>query len=425
MVRQKVIAHCLGTVIGGAAVAGIGHGALAQDKVTVWKFGSPQQERAYFAKENERFTAAPLDVQLFDFDARFQRIAAASSAGNLPDVIVIENSMLPSLVDSKVLLDLGGTQPDLVTSWQGRYVPALWQLGSFDGKFYGFSPYVDLSPMLLYNKEMLQDAGIEPPTTWSEMIKAAAALTKDGKYGVAFGASNNSVDIDTLESLAAVNGMRWVDGDGKPVVDEASLADTLKFVQDLSKSAPPGLTEANFRAALQLFFQRRVAMVIVKSFVPIIQDDYKVAADFPSVLVKFPRPDKVIGPFGSVDFEAQASFLFAATRSGDDAATMAYLDFWADPAHQRGWTGTEVRGRVPAATALLESPEFAQNFPGLAAEYKKGTLFTNVISVPAFPEYPELRRDLTTAIQSVILGAETPEEAATKLVQATKAAVNK
>lgn len=393
--------------------------------VTVWKFGSPQDERAYFAAENKGFTAAPLNVQLFDFDARFQRIAAANSAGNLPDVLVIENSMLPSLVAAKAILDLGQADPEMLAKWQKEYVSQLWQLGTYQGKFYGFSPYVDLSPMLLYNKDMLRAAGVRPPTTWSEMLDAAKALTKGGRFGVAFGASNNSVDIDTLESLASVDGMRWVDDQGRAVIDVPSLSDTLAFIKALSDHAPPGLTEANFRAALQLFFQSRAAMVVVKSFAPIIQEDYRVPFDFPGVLVKFPRPDKVVGPFASVDFEAQASFLFVASRQGDTAATMEYLNYWADPTQQEGWTGAKIRGRVPTAIPLLKTSEFAQQYPELANEFKQGTLFSNIISIPAFPEYSDLRQNLTTAIQSVILVTATPNAAAVRLVDATKAKLGK
>src|SRR5438876_10365638 len=160
---ERVAACWLSAVLAFAIPAGV---ASAED-VSVWKFGSPQQERAYFAQKNDGFKGATLKVELFDFDARFQKIAAGNAAGNLPNVLVIENSMLPSLVKSNVLLDLEAAGADRIAKWKANFVPALWQLGTVGGKLYGFSPYVDLSPMLLYNRKILEAAGVKPPTPWA------------------------------------------------------------------------------------------------------------------------------------------------------------------------------------------------------------------------------------------------------------------
>ena len=44
---------------------------------------------------------------------------------------------------------------------------------------------------LFYDKDMLAEAGVEPPTTWSELEDAAAKLTKDNVYGFGFSAIKN------------------------------------------------------------------------------------------------------------------------------------------------------------------------------------------------------------------------------------------
>ncbi|MEX2540790.1 MAG: extracellular solute-binding protein [Trueperaceae bacterium] len=406
-----------GILVLAVIVASILCTAMGQESVDVWKFGSPQGERDYFSEVNEQFTEYPLDVQFFDWDSRFQRVATANSGNNLPDILIIENSMLPNLAEEAVLLDLQEIAPDAAEQWSRAYPEPLWELGVFRDSLYGFSPYVDLSPVLLYNTRLLEEAGVSPPRSWSELVDTAEKLTTNSVYGIAFGASTASLDADIIESIAAGNGVRWIDENtGEVVIGDQGLVDTFQLIQELLPYAPQGLTDLNFRGALQLFFQERAAMVITKSFAPIIQADYGVSSDFPSVMIPFPSPDEATGRYAPASFEAQAAFLFAATRQVDNQdGVIAYLDFWADPSQHQGWDGSVVQGRIPTAKALLESDGFAQQYPGLAAAYREGELFETVISIPAFPEYTELRSTLTEVIQRLVLGATTPEQAAATL----------
>ena len=41
---------------------------------------------------------------------------------------------------------------------------------------------------LFYNKDLLQAAGIQPPTTWAGVKDTSAKLSKGGVYGIAFSA---------------------------------------------------------------------------------------------------------------------------------------------------------------------------------------------------------------------------------------------
>src|SRR5690625_7939251 len=56
-----------------------------------------------------------------------------------------------------------------------------------DGPLYGIAPTVN-TIALFYNVEMLEDARVEPPTTWAELRSAAEALTTEDRYGFAFSA---------------------------------------------------------------------------------------------------------------------------------------------------------------------------------------------------------------------------------------------
>lgn len=388
--------------------------------LSVWKFGSPQNERAYFEQVNGGFGGSELNVELFDWDARQQRMASAASSDQLPDVALIENSMVPVLADEGVLLDLNEVMPDSVAAWRENFIGSLYDLGKYDGGFYGFSPYVDLSPVILCNSEMFNEAGLAFPTTWEELLVAAETLNQPGRNGIVFGASGASLDAEIIQSIAIKNGARLVDDAGNLAFAEGPYAETMQLIADLLPFAPPGLTDLNFRGALQIFFQNRAAMVITKSFAPIIQSGTGVSMDFPSVMIPFPSPSNPSGSFAPAAFEAQASFLFTVPRGANVDAARAYLDYWAQPENQMGWNGSEIPGRIPTAHGVLGSAGFAENYPSFAASYQSGDLFDGVISVPAFPEYGALRSEITRSLQGLVVGQYDPARSASELATAAR-----
>lgn len=396
--------------------------AAGDREITVWQFGSPQAEREYYLERNAEFeeqTGITVHNEMFDWDERHQQVALAAGGDNLPDVLVIENSMLAELSSEEIIVPIADLTDDAgqrADAWSESYVPALWDLGKYEDTLYGFSPYVDLSPNLIYNDRLLDEAGISPPETWSDLLEAAEALTTEGRYGIAFG-SLVTLDVDILESIAYGNGARWLDPDtGEPAVAGAGWIDTLEFMRDLAGFAPPGITDQNFRDALQLFYSEQAAMVLSKSFTPIIAQDYDVPTDFPESIAAFPRPDQVTGAYDPTDFVGQAALLFTPTRSVRDAeAVVDYLEFWAQPEQHTGWDGSEIFGRVPSTWEVLQSDTWAEQYPALAPNAEE--IFRAVEPLPVFPDHAAVQEELRQAFQSVLLGSIEPEQAVEQVAQ--------
>ena len=70
------------------------------------------------------------------------------------------------------------------------YPEGLVASATYEDSIYGL-PISANCLAIFYNKAMLEEAGIEPPTTWKEMEEAAAALTTPEHYGFAYSAINN------------------------------------------------------------------------------------------------------------------------------------------------------------------------------------------------------------------------------------------
>ena len=398
---------------------------VSAQELSVWKYGSPASEREYFSRINDGFPAGSVTWEPGDWESRTQELATATIAGNLPDVLAIDNTVLGSAIETGAIVPLSAVAPELIETWRANYPDELWSLGEYDGESYGMTTFVDLSPVIIYNGDMFEEAGVTAPTTWSELVEVAAQLTTPGRAGIVFAASATTLDADIIGSLLPLNGGRWLDDDGNAAVGGQALEDVFQLVSDLTPYAPEGITDMNFRDALQLFYQSRAAMVVTRSFAPIIQDDYEVGP-FPSVMIRFPEPDAVSGDFPAATFEAHAPFMFIVTsQAADVELASAYLDYWFDPAQHFGWDGSEVKGRVPAAINMLNSDGFRNQYPALADEWEAGTLFQNVVSVPSFPQYAAVRRTLTEAIQGVVLEVTSPAEAAQMVEAATLSAMSR
>ena len=103
-------------------------------------------------------------------------MAAKFSAGEPPDLFYVDSSLAPDWIDQGVLqeLDTMAAERGFDTS---QFFPGY--LDAFkgpDGQIYGF-PKDGNTLAMAYNADMLEAAGIEPPTNWEELAAAAEALT--------------------------------------------------------------------------------------------------------------------------------------------------------------------------------------------------------------------------------------------------------
>lgn len=112
----------------------------------------------------------------------------SSGANSLPDIAIVNSP------DHQAFAQLG-IAADLTTrlaEWGqlDTYVPGAVASATLDDKVYGL-PITTNCLALYYNKKMLAEKGLEPPTTWEELRSNAEALTSGKTYGLAYSAINN------------------------------------------------------------------------------------------------------------------------------------------------------------------------------------------------------------------------------------------
>ncbi|HUX12751.1 MAG TPA: extracellular solute-binding protein [Spirochaetia bacterium] len=388
----------------------------------VWKFGSPQNEREYMLSQIKIFESKnpsiKIDWAYQNYPERRTKVISAKQAGNLPDILLSDGQSIPEYVSLGVIRPLDEIDASMVEKWKPRFVPAGWETGVYDGHVYAVSPFVDMAPMLAYNTEMFKSAGIvdgagnaRPPKNWNELLSIAQKMNANGVSGISLPASKAPNDLEIFVGVAYRNGARWI-SDGKSHVNGPGFVDTLDLYQKLTKFAQPGYSDTNFRQAMELFFQKKAAMAITMSFAPILRQSLGAPADFPYKIASFPQRDSVSGQFQKANFIMTPTVANMITSSSKSVKQdMAYIDFWMTPEAQQGWNGSVVEGRIPIMKSNLESAPFAKEYPDLAAEYRKGTLFEGALAMPGFAGLSEAEAKLTDAFQEVLLGGSSAKAA--------------
>ena len=113
------------------------------------------------------------------------KVLQQSSSRTLPDVLMLDNPDLQQIAATGALAPIS----DFGLSADG-YIKGVVDASTYQGKVYGLQPITN-SIGLFYNKDILDKAGVKPPTTWAELKTAAKTLTKGDQYGLAFASPAN------------------------------------------------------------------------------------------------------------------------------------------------------------------------------------------------------------------------------------------
>ncbi|MFC6487004.1 ABC transporter substrate-binding protein [Nitratireductor sp. GCM10026969] len=148
-------------------------------------------------------------------------------------------------------------------------------VGSWEGVDY-FAPTMGGGDILFYRKDLLDEAGIDVPTTLDEMIAAAEALNNPPEY---YGWANrgqrgSGMNVWTWIPFFLANGGEWTDDDGVPQLNSAAAVKGTEQFVGLFDYAPPGGRTATFAEQVEGFRSGHVAMIYANEiFAPQMEDE--------------------------------------------------------------------------------------------------------------------------------------------------------
>jgi multiple sugar transport system substrate-binding protein len=162
------------------------------------------------------------------------KILQGASSRTLPNLLFTDNPTLQQVASTGALTPL----TDYGISTDGYY-PSIVKAGTYQDKVYGLAPGVN-GLALVYNKDLLAAAGLQPPKTWDELKAASAKLSKDGKYGLAFSA------IPSEEGTWQFLPFFWSNGAELSALDSPQATKALQYVTDLVSTGAASKSVVNW-----------------------------------------------------------------------------------------------------------------------------------------------------------------------------------
>ncbi len=221
--RARVLAGPVGI---GALLLGRTAGTLAQDAATVRLTGwtSSPVEQKLFEQVLDELRAAHPDVEL-DYQPvtgdYFTKLQTDIAAGTVADVFYLNDLEAPDLMAEGQLLALDGYMAEAGVS-ADDYFPSLISAFQWNGQTYGLPK--DFSTLaMVYDQQVLSDAGVEnPPATWEELRAAGDALLEStGQPGIVIPA-----DIARYLAFHYAGGAEVLSEDGSQIVFNSPEAET-------------------------------------------------------------------------------------------------------------------------------------------------------------------------------------------------------
>jgi N,N'-diacetylchitobiose transport system substrate-binding protein len=213
-----------------------------------------QARLAAFDKEFGTQTAA----QYLVFAESVQKTQAALAAGDPPDLGQQGPDVALSFASAGDLLDVSDVfeklSPGFVPLERDAFV-------NFEDAYYSIPFYFE-TRVLLYHKDVFDDLGIDPPTTWDEWRDAAAAATQgEDRFGFAFGVEGPGPG-QLLMPLATSAGASLISADGTVSADTDEHREALQLIKGMHDdgSMPAALPTYKNNDVLQLFTQKKIAM---------------------------------------------------------------------------------------------------------------------------------------------------------------------
>jgi multiple sugar transport system substrate-binding protein len=381
-----------------AALALSAGAAVAQETVVLWHPFSLETDMIHggIASFNESQDDYRVEARIVPGPQIATELVKAIATGSVPDLVTIDNPVVPSFSAQGVLEDLTDLVAESDMVKPDNYFEGPWNSVLWEDRIYGV-PRDSNTLALYYNADMFREKGLDPenpPETWSELMAAAEKLRDPANNVFGFGFSalqseegpfqwlpflyQNGGSIEELNSPEAVEALQlWVDFVEKDLVTQ----DVINMRQ--------------YEVA-NTFMAGNAAMVIGGPWeLPRMEKDAK----FDWRLALLPLKDgKDIraSSLGGYDY-------LIPEGANEVEGAFAFIEFMSQPEIlNEGWK----TGRLaPRSDIVVENPQWPQ-----AYEVYREQLGSARARGP-HPRWPEISRPIQLAIQEALTGSKTPQQA--------------
>ncbi|MFD3824879.1 ABC transporter substrate-binding protein [Streptomyces sp. NPDC058625] len=284
-----------------------------------------------------------------------------ASSKSLPDIVQFDASEMPTFAEAGGLVDLRtlGLETDEIPE-------GIVEFGSYRGTYYGTARSVN-TLALFYNKDILDRAGLEVPTTWDELRDTAKQLTEGRRYGLALSAGGAE------DGVFQFTPFMWSNGGDETELDSPQVVEALDYWKALLQDGSLSRSTVNWTQAdvNDQFMAGNAAMMINGPWqVETLNTDESL--DWGIAQIPVPQAgDASVGPLGGAvltvpktgdeDRERTAGRIVACLAGEKEQLTYA-LNSWMVPANEKA--AAVWRDRVPELDALADQVAEARSRTG-------------------------------------------------------------
>jgi multiple sugar transport system substrate-binding protein len=347
-----------------ALVVALSCGAVSAQEIRFWTTETQPERVARqeaMAKEFEEQSGISVQVIPVEESDLGTRATAAYAAGDLPDVIYhtlqyalpwTEAGILDSEAATEVVEELG-----IDTFSPGAVAMAATEDGIASVPVDGWTQ------MIIYRKDLFDEAGLEPPNSYANVLAAIEALHNPPEmYGfVAATKVDENFMSQVLEHVLLANAATPVDESGYSGFDDQKLTEALEFYKALAKASPPG--ELYWQQSREIYFAGKAAMIIWSPFIldelaglrdsdpPTINDDptSRELASKTGIVTVFSGPSN---PDGAAWADSR---YFGITVDADTDAAMEFVKYAVGDGYM-ATLGTAPEGKFPTRSGTADEP---------------------------------------------------------------------
>ncbi|WP_329168056.1 sugar ABC transporter substrate-binding protein [Streptomyces sp. NBC_01685] len=364
-------------------------------------------------KKFEKETGIKVKLEVVPWADLLNRILAATTSGQGPDVLNIGNTWSASLQATGALLPWDDKNFEAIGG-RDRFIDSAVASAGKEGEPPAAVPLYSLSYALYYNRKMFADAGIStPPATWDQLVADGKKLSKDGKWALGAEGSNLSNNIHQTFVLGQQHGADFFDKDGKAdFTSDGAVSAVKQYVDFMAKDKiiAPGNAEYAQNQSLTDFAKGRTAMVLWQAAATTFASQGMKPEDWGVAPVPVPADAPGAGKQTNSMVAGINMAVFKNTKNIDGAKK--FVKFMTSDEEQKILCKTY--GSIPPVKAAQSDPAFS------APELKvlRDTLATSAAPLPQVPNESQFETAVGTAVKELFADAAAGKPVTTETVKA-------
>ncbi|ARK29828.1 sugar ABC transporter substrate-binding protein [Halalkalibacter krulwichiae] len=325
------------------------------------------------------------------------KISAGATSNTLPDLVALDGPNVANYAEAGIIQPIDG----LVEN-QEDFVDSIITQGTFDDHLYTVGP-TESTVALFYNVEMLEAAGITPPTsleeawTWDEFYEAAKTLTdeENGIYGVNWTLDYGEWIIYFTGPTVWSNGGSFIAEDGSTTEGYVNGPATVEALEYLQKFTNEGLV--NLQPTPTEFEDGNAAMMLMGSW------QWNKLQDYPETewgITYYPRSNngEQVSPSGDWNWGISTN-----TEHKEEAAILLNYIMNDENIIKLAEAGNKPAARISSFEQMTEWNEAPLSI-------LKDQVLNTAHPRPSTTSYPVLSTRYGQAVQNIFLGGNVQEE---------------